>query len=145
MIDLAEHVDQGAPVILRDVAERQGISKRYLEQLATNLRNAKLVTSSQGRGGGYALPRAPKDITIAEIIEASIGRINVVGCVDCPEVCPRADNCPSRDMWRRVNVSINLVLDNVTLDELCEGGDRSAGFDEMATPCSRPVGAQESA
>ena len=121
MIDLAEHWDEGSPVILREVAERQGISKRYLEHMAANLRNANLVTSLLGRGGGYTLPRPPEKISVAEIIEASIGRINVVGCIGRPEICPRSGDCPSRNMWERVNTSINVVLDSVTLDELCKG------------------------
>ena len=148
MIDLADHSAAGSPVILRDVADRQQISKRYLEQLATSLRNANLVSSAPGRGGGYSLPRSPQEITVSEIIEASIGRINVVGCVGCPQVCPRYTNCPSRRMFERVNGSINAIFDNVTLADLREGHVDIAAVVDSAdngkTPCSRPPGLQES-
>ena len=137
MIDLADHY-QGSPVILRDVAERQQISKRYLEQLATGLKNANLVGSTQGRGGGYVLPREPDEIYVSEIIEASIGAINVVACVNNPKVCSRSDDCPSRSMWERVNKSINEVLESVTLADLCEGVLSIIPDIDGATPCSRP-------
>ena len=144
MIDLAGQEHTGSLTVLRDVAERQQISKRYLEQLATTLKNASLVSSAQGRGGGYSLPRRPSDISVLEIIEASIGPINVVGCVDHPESCPRADDCPSRRMWQLVNGSINEALGSVTLADLCRGCE----VDPVAlvcepTPCTRRTGAQE--
>ena len=137
MIDLADHF-QGTPIILRDVADRQQISKRYLEQLATGLKNANLVGSTQGRGGGYILPRPPEEIHVSEIIEASIGAINVVGCVNTPTVCSRSQDCPSRGMWEKVNNSINDVLNSVTLADLCEGPLEETPDADSATPCSRP-------
>ena len=148
MIDLADNSAGDGPVVLRDIAERQQISKRYLEQLATTLRNANLVTSVQGRGGGYALPRSPVEITVAEIIRASIGRIKIVGCVDCPDVCSRYPGCPSRRMFERVNGSINDILDSVTLADLCECGVDIASLadgHDGVTPCRRPPTLQETA
>ena len=141
MIDLADHHGNGSPVILRDVADRQQISKRYLEQLATSLRDASLVSTSQGRGGGYALIRSPNEIWVSEIIEASIGQVNVVGCVSNPKVCSRSESCPSRRMWELLNNRINNVFESVTLADLCEGSlDAIAGMgnEESTTPCSRP-------
>ena len=137
MIDLADHY-RGSPVILREIAQRQQISKRYLEQLATSLKNANLVGSTQGRGGGYFLPRDPSEIFVSEIIEASIGSINVVACVNNPSVCSRSDDCPSRSMWERVNNSINEVLDSVTLADICESVLSIIPDIDGATPCSRP-------
>lgn len=146
MIDLAEHWVGGSPVVLRDVARRQGISKRYLEQMASTLRSANLVTSVLGRAGGYALPRPPKEITAGDVIEATIGRVNLVGCVNRPEICPRSDDCRSRDMWARISQAINSVLDSVTLDKLCDGPPDLASPARrrpMITPCG-PHGARES-
>lgn len=122
MIDLAG-AEGGHLTALRDVAERQQISKRYLEQLATSLKNANLVTTLQGRGGGYALARPAEEISIADIIAASIGRIEVVHCVLSPGACERSGQCPSRCMWVRVNDRINEVFESVTLAELRENGN----------------------
>ncbi len=137
MIDLADHEGEPGPVILRDVAERQGISKRYLEQLATNLRNARLVDTVQGRGGGYSLARPSSEIRIGEIITATIGEINVVGCVLSPESCSRSDGCPSRSMWVRVNQRVKEVFDSVTLADLREGRLDVDVEAVAAAPCSR--------
>jgi len=137
MIDLAAN-GAGGPVILRDVARRQQISKRYLEQVAVTLRNANLVHSVQGRGGGYALPRPAKDIFVSEIMRATMGPINVVGCVVNPQICERSKACPSRTLWQRVNESIRGVLESVTLAELSEDGLSYINVDvRTAAPCSR--------
>jgi Rrf2 family protein len=146
MIDLADHDAERAPVILRDVAERQQISKRYLEQLAMSLKSSNLITTAQGRGGGYSLARPPEQIRMTDIIAASIGRINVVRCVREPGTCTRSDGCPSRQMWDRVNESINAVLENTTLADLCESRlDPPAGSPEGETPCSESMAIGESA
>ena len=146
MIDLADHEDQAAPVILRDVAARQQISKRYLEQLATSLKHANLVSTAQGRGGGYSLSRPPEEICVSEIIAASIGRINIVHCVRHPESCARSGDCPSRGMWVRVNDRIDEVFESVTLADLREGRlGAEAVAAEGAVPCSRSAAVQESA
>lgn len=137
MIDLANHEGEQGPVILRDVAERQGISKRYLEQLATNLRNARLVDTVQGRGGGYSLARPSSEIVVGEIIEATIGAINVVGCVLAPDSCSRSSDCPSRSMWVRVNQRVNEVFNSVTLADLREGRLDVDVDGLAAAPCSR--------
>ena len=123
MIDLASKKGVEGPTALRDVAERQQISKRYLEQLATSLKNANLVTTLQGRGGGYVLARPAEEITVDEIIEASIGRIEIVHCVGSTERCARSRSCPSRAMWVKVNDQINDVFRCVTLADLRENGD----------------------
>lgn len=140
MIDIASHTVPGAAVKLRDVASRQQISKRYLEQLADTQKRADLVSTSPGRGGGYSLTRRPEDIRIGEIIAASVGAINVVGCVEHPEICQRSKDCPSRAMWVELNEKIIEVLGGVTLAELCEpGGGAGAGDpSEAPPPCSRP-------
>lgn len=137
MIDLAAN-GAGGPVILRDAAKRQQISKRYLEQVAVTLRNANLVHSIQGRGGGYALPRPPQDILVSEIMRAMMGPINIVGCVVNPQICERSKDCPSRTLWHRVNESIKEVLESVTLAELSEDRLIDTMVDVSTnTPCGR--------
>jgi len=145
MIDLADHESEDGPVILRDVADRQQISKRYLEQLATSLRNARLVETVQGRGGGYSLARPSAEIRVGEIIAATIGPINIVHCVLSPESCGRAGDCPSRGMWVRVNERINEVFDSVTLADLREGLLEVDVEALAAAPCSTSSVRKESA
>ena len=138
MVDLADHQDANTPVTLGDLAERQSISRRYLEQLATGLRNARLVVTTQGRGGGYMLKRAPAEISAAEILEAAIGPTNVVPCVAAPELCPQADTCPSRKMWVRLNESIHGILKDVSLADLREGRRSGRRPAHATTPCTSP-------
>ena len=136
MIDLADH-EGHAPVALRDVSERQKISRRYLEHLATNLRNAKLIASVPGKNGGYSLQRSPEEIPIAEIIGASIGRVDLIRCVSAPKLCDRAEVCPSRRMWSKITERIDEVLGTVTLAELRECRlEREHGPAIGRSPCS---------
>ncbi len=120
MIDLADHADSEKPIVLRDIAERQQISKRYLEQLAISLKNAHLLTVTTGRGGGYALRRDPADITVREVVEAAIGPIAVVDCVSDPDGCGRSKECPSRNLWVELNEQILATLDRYSLLDLSE-------------------------
>jgi Rrf2 family protein len=126
MIDLASREQEGTPVILREIAERQQLSKRYLEQLATSLKNANLLTTAQGRGGGYTLARPAEDIAVRDIIAATIGDINVVPCVLCPDRCARSEACPSREMWVQVNEAVEAVFARVSLADLRESSANEA-------------------
>ncbi|MFH1129938.1 MAG: Rrf2 family transcriptional regulator [Pseudomonadota bacterium] len=124
MIDLADHSHDESPVILGDIAKRQQISKRYLEQIATNLKNAHLVSPTSGRGGGYRLRRSPKEIKVGEILRATIGEFNLVECVTDPKNCSRSQQCPSRKMWVELNEKIDDFVNTFTLSDLCEGGEK---------------------
>ena len=99
MIDLAEHSSEGH-VPLKDVAERQQISKKYLEIIVKELVSAKLVSGVSGKGGGYKLTRKPEDYSVGEILETMEGNLSPVACLAC-EVndCPRADGCQTLPMW----------------------------------------------
>lgn len=143
MIDLADNCRNGQPVTLKDIAARQQISKRYLEQLATALKNVNLVTATTGRGGGYTLPLKAEEISVTDIVRASIGDINVVGCVANQSLCKRAEGCPSREMWVRLNEAINSVLDSVSLADLQEGCIPSIAelVNGIPKPCSSPSNA----
>lgn len=119
MIDLAR-VPRDRPVVLREIAARQQISKRYLEQLTIVLRNAHLIVTSTGRGGGYVLARAPEEIRVGEIIRATLGEINVVDCVGDQQACARAEGCPSRRVWAAVNERIRAAFDDFSLADLAQ-------------------------
>ena len=99
MIDLAEQ--GGGPVPLKDMAERQGISKKYLEILMRDLVEGGLVRGASGRGGGYRLCRAPEEISVGEILERMEGSMATVACLAAgAEECPRACRCKTLPMWK---------------------------------------------
>ena len=100
MIDLAEHKDDGYTP-LKDVAERQEISKKYLEIIMRDLVDAKLVTAVSGKKGGYQLAREPEDYTLLAIIESAEGPLDPVACLQADaEECPRASFCKTLPLWK---------------------------------------------
>lgn len=120
MLDLAQHHGQG-PISLKNVAERQGISEHYLEQLVAVLRKAGLVKSVRGAQGGYTLGREPQEISVGDIIRVLEGPISPVECVgdaDGGEYCDRAGTCITKGIWEEVKVAIEQVLDSHSLEEL---------------------------
>ena len=120
MLDICRHAEEDKPVHLREIATRNNLSKGYLEQLVVSLKNAQLIRSFSGRSGGYRLGKSPKNISILEIIEAIIGPINVVECVQRPEECLMADLCECRALWRLLNHRIVEVLSEYSLKDLSE-------------------------
>ena len=117
MLDLAMHQD-GGPVNLKEVAERQGISRRYLEHLMARLASSGLVRSVRGRSGGFVLTRPPSEITVGEVVEALEGPINVVDCGSDPSVCTRVSTCVTREVWNEVSQTIAHYLSQITLEDL---------------------------
>lgn len=119
MLELALHYGQG-PVLLKEIAERQEISKKYLDQIITTLRAANLVKSVRGAHGGYILAREPSSIKLSEIIQALEGPVSPVNCVDDPSLCSRSIHCVTRDVWTDIKKAIFQVLDSMTLEDLVE-------------------------
>jgi len=119
MLDLAINGD-GRLVLLKDIASRQEISKRYLEHMMTLLRNRGLVIAEKGAAGGYRLARPASDITLVEIFEALEGEIAPVECVRDRTVCGRAEDCVVRDLWCDVADAMRGVLEDRTLADLKE-------------------------
>ncbi len=125
MIDLAKNF-QGKPVLVKDMARRQGISERYLEQILLALKKAGLVSSSAGAGGGYALVRDPGSVTVRQIIESLEGSLVPVECVERKEFCPRAVSCIARKVWRKVGQTIAEALDSFTLKQLAASQEETS-------------------
>ncbi|ADI01093.1 MAG TPA: Rrf2 family transcriptional regulator [Syntrophothermus lipocalidus] len=121
MLDMALHQNEG-PMAVHIVAERQGLSERYLEQLMVPLKKAGLVKSVRGPQGGYVLTKKPRDITVGEIIRALEGPIAPVDCVSeqTPEECERAEFCVTRLIWSKMRDSIAEVLDSLSLEDLIQ-------------------------
>ena len=100
MIDLAEHTGEGK-IPLKEIAERQGISKKYLEIVAKELTAAGLVIGVSGKGGGYRLSRGPEEYTVLEILELMEGTIAPVACLECgAKECRRRSFCKTLPMWQ---------------------------------------------
>ena len=120
MIDLAKQ-PQDHYIPLKDIAERQGISKKYLEIIVRDLVNGKLVTGISGKGGGYRLSRKPEDIPVGEVIELTEGKIGSVACMENgAEPCPRADMCETLPMWKEYNQLIHDFFYSKRLSDLAE-------------------------
>jgi Rrf2 family protein len=119
MLDLALHYDEGF-VLLKDVAARQEISKKYLGQLVALLKRAGLVASSRGAHGGYRLARAPRKIHLGDVIRTAEGDLGLVECVFSPEVCDRNASCVARDVWALMSSNVIDLLDSITLQDMIE-------------------------
>ena len=125
MIDMASCEDN-TPIATRCIAEREGLSERYLEQLMVPLKRAGLIKSVRGSQGGYILARDPQDITAGDIIRVLEGPIAPVECVSefNPEKCTRSDICVTRTLWSQVRDSSAQVLDSYTLADLARESQR---------------------
>lgn len=123
MAELASAYPEPA-VSVKDIADRQHISAKYLEQIMTGLRTAGLVKAERGMHGGYALTKPPRDITVQDVLEAIEGPIAPVDCVDHPETCELEGVCPIRDTWVEMAESVGRVLKGTTLQDLAERQER---------------------
>ena len=120
LIDLAEHTGDGY-ITMKEVAARQDISLKYLEQIITQLSRAGLVKSARGAQGGYMLAKEPQEYTVGEILRLLEGNLAPVACVDdTKDDCTRADECVTMEVWREIKDAVNKVVDNITLADLVE-------------------------
>ena len=117
---------EGKPVSLRDIAKRQEISEKYLEQIVTRLGKAGLVKSTRGAQGGYRLEREPSQITVGDILRVTEGSLTPVACLDDDE-CPRRERCVTYSVWSRVLDAVTKVVDQITLQELVDDYRRKNG------------------
>jgi Rrf2 family protein len=118
MAELAARYGQG-PVPLAEVAEAQGLSRDYLEQIVPALREAGLVQSTRGAHGGYQLARAPETMTVGQVLRALEGEIFPLPCVseDLKE-CDRSHMCTARAVWTKVHARVSETLDEMTMADL---------------------------
>ncbi|MDP8253364.1 MAG: Rrf2 family transcriptional regulator [Candidatus Kaelpia aquatica] len=106
------------PVLLKDIAKREGISERYLGQLVIPLKNSGLINSIRGARGGYLLSQNPAEISIKDIIEVLEGDLNLVECVKDDSLCNRVSICATRRIWALLGDNIKKVLNSFTLADL---------------------------
>lgn len=118
MLDLATH-DTGEPVSIRDIAGRQQISEKYLEQIISILNKAGYVRSIRGAQGGYVLTKEPEKYTVGMILRQTEGDLSPVACVgDDGMDCDRKDRCVTVKIYEKINDAVNGVVDHITLADL---------------------------
>lgn len=117
MLDLA--MNDGEYMSLKGIADRQGVSAKYLEQMITMLLSAKMIKSTRGKSGGYKLSRSPSEYTVGEILRATEGSLAPISCVeDSPNQCTESYRCPTLFFWEGLNKVINEYIDGTTLEDV---------------------------
>ncbi len=120
MLDLAEHQGDGY-IALKDIAARQNISKKYLEQIVPILNKADILNTNRGYQGGYRLARTPDKYTVGDILRITEGGISPVACLDKnPVECERAGECATLPVWQGLYKVISEYLDGITLQDILD-------------------------
>lgn len=120
MLDLATY-NTGEPVSIKDIAKRQQISEKYLEQIISILNKAGYVRSIRGSQGGYLLKKNPDEYTVGMLLRLTEGDLSPVSCAAVENnECERRDSCVTVRVWRQINEAVNNVVDNITLEDLLE-------------------------
>ena len=120
MVDLAQHWGEGY-IALKDIAERQDISKKNLEQIVSLLAKRGLQKATRGYSGGYQLAKEPDAITAAEIVHATENSLNALPCITDADACERREGCPALSLWTGLEHVIVDYLKSVTLQDLANG------------------------
>lgn len=120
MVDLAKY-NTGEPVSLKDIAKRQDVSEKYLEQIISLLNKASMVRSVRGASGGYMLRKRPEEYTVGDILRVTEGDLAPVECAgDGSYDCERIGTCVTNYVWNKLYNAINEVVDGITLADLVE-------------------------
>ena len=120
LLDLAERRGGGF-ISLKEIAERQGISKQYLEQIVSLLNTSSMLRTNRGKQGGYMLAKQPSEYTVREILRITEGSLAPVTCLEEEvNLCDKAGYCKTLSMWTGLQKVINDYLDSVTLQDMVE-------------------------
>ena len=120
LLDLAERHDKGY-VALKDIAQRQNISKKYLEQIVPMLNKAGLLRTTRGFQGGYMIAKSPDKITVGDVLRITEGSLAPVSCLDIePNICERADSCATLPVWKGLYDTVTEYLDSITLQSIID-------------------------
>lgn len=118
MIDLAQHYNDGY-IALKDISERQKISKKYLEQIIPFLNRSNLLLANKGHMGGYRLARIPSEITVKDILESAEGSLTPVSCMDnSPNLCDNCADCITLPIYQGLYDVINKYFESITLEDI---------------------------
>ncbi|MGM9946672.1 RrF2 family transcriptional regulator [Floccifex sp.] len=128
MIDLAQNA-QDSYVPMKEVANRQGISLKYLERIMPSLSKNNLVEGVHGNKGGYRLVRNPDEYTVKEILELTEGDLAPVTCLECgSDECERKDTCKTLPMWMDLQNRILNYFQGITLQDLVDNQEKTFNF-----------------
>lgn len=133
MIQIERNSRNGKPVNLSDIADKTSLSRRYLEQLVIPLKNASLIRGLSGKEGGYLLARPPDEIRVGDIVEAAIGPINIVRCVNDQDSCMQVEWCECRPLYVLLNQRIRDAFNSFTLADLADHKVEEALAKELAS------------
>lgn len=120
LLDLAEHREDGF-IALKDIADRQNISKKYLEQIVPILNRSEVLKTNRGYQGGYMLAKSPSKYTVGSILRLTEGSLAPVACVEQdPSECERSGECMTLPLWQGLYKVINEYLDGITLQDILD-------------------------
>jgi Rrf2 family transcriptional regulator, cysteine metabolism repressor len=117
MLELASRYGEG-PVELKEIAKKESISVKYLEQVIIPLRTGGLVKSVRGSKGGYSLAKPPSEVSLKDVFEILEGPLNLVDCLKDSRACPRSSFCVTRDIWQEVSGAIYGIFDSVSFEDM---------------------------
>ena len=129
LIDLARHREEEY-ISLKDIAERQNISKKYLEQIVPMLNKSGLLRTIRGNKGGYMMAKRPDEITVADVLVATEGSLAPVSCLDFePNECPMSDSCSTLYIWEGLYKTISDYLRSITIQDIVDHSNAADGGD----------------
>lgn len=132
-LDIAQN-GQNAPVRISDIAERQGVSVKYLEKLIRELKLAGFIRSKRGPRGGHMLAKEPGEISVGEIVRVLEGDVSLVECTGDESVCDRTDTCLTRSLWQQAAEAMYEKLNSITLADLMADVKECGEPDKIGTP-----------
>lgn len=128
LFDLAMHESEGC-VALKDIAERQSISKKYLEQIVPLLNKSGMLKTNRGYQGGYMLSKPASDYTVGDVLRITEGNLCPVSCLQySPNDCPRAAECSTLFVWEGLYKAITDYLDGITLQDIVDKAAAAENF-----------------
>ena len=117
MLMLAVHYGEG-PIELKEIAKKENISLKYLEQVINPLRAAGLVKSIRGSKGGYSLAKPPSEICLYDVVEILDGQVHLIECLRDSRSCQKVSSCVTREIWKDVSEAISKIFYSVTLEDM---------------------------
>ena len=117
MLELASHYGEG-PIELKEIAKKENISLKYLEQVINPLRADGLVKAIRGAKGGYSLAKPPSEICLYDVVEILEGPLNLLDCLGDPKACQKVASCVTREIWKEVSDAVSQVFHSVTLEDM---------------------------
>src|SRR5512143_1349268 len=117
MVELASHYGEG-PIELKEIAKKESISLKYLEQVINPLRTDGLVKAIRGAKGGYSLAKSPSEICLYDVVETLEGPLNLLECLNDSKACQKTPSCVTRDIWMEVSDAISKIFYSVTLEDM---------------------------